>query len=72
MKIRQALLYLMTVMTIFLMLYVIEDYLVGYMLDYLGVGQWLEVIIFSVLNVLINPFLTYGLVKQIQFLNHKW
>lgn len=72
MKIRQGILYLITVMTIFLALYVLEDYLIGYVLDYMNIAQWMEIVIFSVINVLINPIITYLLVKRIRFLNLKW
>lgn len=68
MKIRQGLLYLITVMTIFLALYIVEDYII----EYFNVELWIEITVFSCLNILVNPILTYVTVKKIQFLNNKW
>ena len=72
MKYLQLVLYLIISVLCFLTIYIIQDIIIGYIFDYYRIGSYIQLIAFSLINIFINPIITYSIIKDVKFFKYEW
>ncbi len=72
MKFKQGLLYVLSVIGVFIFIYLLENLFIGYLLDYFFDNTYINTFVMCFLNVFINPIICYCIVEDVKSINTPW
>ena len=67
MKFKEGLLYMLSVMGIYLGMSFVEIFLLEPLVDFIGTGFWVHLVVYGICLLLVNPICTWFIAKLLPF-----